>query len=62
MINTKRIHLSIKCSNSYSGMLKAQKTNLVTETEYHNKEERVKVRADCFIRVYGVIYSLGCTG
>ena len=39
-------------------MLKAQKTNLVTETEYHNKEDRVKVRAECFIRVYGIIYSL----
>jgi len=24
-------------------MLKAQKANLVTETDYHNKEERVKV-------------------
>ena len=24
-------------------MLKAQKTHLVTETDYHNKEERVKV-------------------
>jgi len=28
---------------SYSGMLKGQKTNLVAETDYHNKEERVKV-------------------
>ena len=27
----------------YSGMLKGQKAHLVTETDYHNKEERVKV-------------------
>ena len=36
-------------------MLKAQKTHLVTETDYHNKEERVKVTLQLperFIRVF----------
>ena len=36
-------------------MLKAQKVHLVTETDYHNKEERVKV-----IHYYYLNVLLGC--
>lgn len=56
------IYLSGYFSISYSGMLKAQKTNLVTETEYHNKEERVKVILVNAILGYIVLFDHRLTG
>ena len=42
-------------------MLKAQKDNLVTETEYDDKES-IKISVECFIRVYYLFINLsGCT-